>query len=128
MNAAELTTVELITRLRAWAEGYLPGMAAVELLIAHSHWLTSPGFLALVTIDNSCLSGTPMASIDWDALAWKDDRRPPVIGSDSELAVLAVACSIGGGEAVDLQQVVLSLDSRNIQLVVNTLLMANGRR
>jgi hypothetical protein len=127
MNAADLTTVELITRLRAWAEGYLPGMAAVELLIAHVHWLTSAGFLDRVTLDHSCLSGTPMASIDWADLAWKNDQRPPIAGSDSELAVLAVACSLGGGETVDLQQVALCLDSRNVQRVVEALQMANGR-
>lgn len=127
MTAADLTVVELITRLRDWAEGHLPTMAAVELLIAHVHWLSSPGFLDRVALNASCLSGTPMAIIDWESIPNCDDGRPSIVGSSGELAVLAVACSLGGGVNINLRDVIGRLDPRNLAHVADALRMANGR-
>ncbi|MDN5933458.1 MAG: hypothetical protein L0I24_20735, partial [Pseudonocardia sp.] len=109
MNAAELTTTELVKRLRAWAEGYQPAVAAVELLIAHGTWLQKDAFLDCVEIADSTVSGTPMAAVDWSQLS-----ANPGPCSSGEHAVMVIAASLGGSAAVELGSALTSVDRVNV--------------
>lgn len=113
---------ELATMLRAWAAGYLPEMAAVELLVAHRHWLRRDAFLSAVTV--SAVQG--MASIDWDVIGHRLDAGEGLHDTSSERGVLAIACSLAAGRPVDLRDALLSLDSTNVRLIAHAVLTAGG--
>jgi len=49
MNATGVPRAELIAALRRGAAGYLPAVAAIELLIGQGHWLRRLPFLACLT-------------------------------------------------------------------------------
>jgi len=114
----------LTAALRAWVEGYYPAEAAVELLIGHEAWIfratANPDQLALNFADDET-----MAAIDWAALGRKL-KHGTVKGSSGEVAILAVACSIGGGVPVDLRDALGSLGRTNVGLVARAVVHAGG--
>jgi hypothetical protein len=126
---ARLDPDQLRAALRRWADGYLPSMAAVELLIAHGHWLRREPFLRHVALggDDEHLLAQP----DWAALHQLlavGGSGGGLFDTSSERGVLAVACSIGAGTPVDLLDVLLSCDQTNVRLVADAVLTAGGAR
>ena len=68
-----------------------------------------------------------LAAVDWPAVV-----KALVAGglpcSDSEGGVLRIAASIAAGVPVDLSQCLSTLDNVNVDLVVEAVLHASGRR
>lgn len=123
MNAADLTTSELVRRLRTWAEGDRPTTAAVELLIAHGTWLTRPELLDNTEVHQAY----GMVEIHWDALVNRMNAGVPATAS--EVGVLRVACSLAPtSTVVDLNDVLLSCDQDNVRRIANAVLTAGGAR
>ena len=117
---------QLATMLRAWAAGLYTSEAAVELLIAHGHWLVRGDFRqALVdAVDDGWGRGgdvVPMASIDWDAVG--DFLEQPDVGaSSSEVTILKLAASMAGARGpTSLMEITGSLDETNARLVLDAL-------
>jgi hypothetical protein len=136
MNAAPdavpagTTVAELAAALRRDAEGYLPTVAAVELLIAHGHWLSRGPFR------RCCVSWLPdddegpaVAAVEWSAVAALlagQVADEPLFDTDSERGVLAVAASIAAGHPCDLGSVLLSCDAANVRRIADAVLNAGG--
>lgn len=124
----EGTTVEqLAAALRAYAD-VQPERAAIELLIGHNrdgHWLSRRPFRRRVSwfpADDE--TDEPMAEVDWDALKVKvNERREELVDTGSEVAVLAVACSIARGA---LEQSATSCDVHNRGLIAVAVVDALG--
>jgi len=127
IRAEHLDPDELRAALRAWADGYLPSMAAVELLIAHGHWLRREPFLRHVTLGGGA-EGQLLAQPDWEALHQLLEDGHGLFDTGSERGVLAVACSIAAGTPVDLLDVLLSCDRTNVALIAEAVLTAGGAR
>lgn len=127
MTPDRLTLAELVTRLRAWADTGT-SRAAVELLVSHGVWLQRDTFLAHIQLTNCWLTGASMAEVDWRAIAPLIDAGTFGPASRSELAVLAVACSIGGGTRVDLRDALLVCDRADVRLIADAVLAAGGAR
>ncbi|MFC5996902.1 hypothetical protein ACFQE5_22080 [Pseudonocardia hispaniensis] len=131
MNAAEVPTGQLVAGLRAHAAGDLTAVAAVELLIAHGHWLDRAPFRELTEWwpgDEHPAFAAP----DWgrlDNLAHHPHGQParlgPVFDTGSELGVLKVACSLAAGW---LGETVTSCDRTNVRLLAAAVLAAGGAR
>lgn len=127
---AGTSTAELATALRRDAAGYLPAMAAVELLIAHRHWLSRGPFR------RCCVSWLPeddegpaVAAVDWAAVAALlagDVDGEPLTDTDSERGVLAVAASIAAGHKCDLGTTLLACDAANVRRIADAVLTAGG--
>ena len=88
-----LTADELAPMLRAWAQGYFPGEAAVELIIRHQRWLHRTDFLREMVdavVDGWGPEGVvvPMASIHWERVETFLAEAP----SSSSEAANAVPC------------------------------------
>lgn len=132
MNAADLTFDEFAEALRRGAAGWLPQMAAVDLLIAHRHWLSRGPFLAAV--DTWRPTGTlgavgpAHACVDFDQLTDRIDTGHGLHDTGSERAVLALACSLAGATSVCLSDALLSLDQTNVRLIADAVLTAGGVR
>jgi len=126
VNAAEadLSFVELATAMRAYADGPRQ-RAAVELLIEHRHWLLREPFRSRVDYYSAqeAFSGVALADPDWAALGAMADDRSALHDTDSEIGVLRVACSIGGGW---LGAALTSCDQTNVQLIGQAVLTAGG--
>jgi hypothetical protein len=122
-----MTTPGLATALRACAAGLYPLEAGACLLIAHDTFLRRDDFTSRYILHGTSNGTTPMAAIDWDAAttALTTGELPC---SGSERRILALAASLAGGIPVDLRDSVASLDDHNIQLLVNAVLHASGRR
>ncbi|MFJ4902886.1 hypothetical protein [Streptomyces sp. NPDC088727] len=105
--------------LRAWADGDLGCMAAVEMLIKEQWWLRRLWQMDLIdyTDDPDLVGpdGPPLAGIDWLKVSKK--RWPQ---SGGELALLMTACSIGSSQVkVSLCDVFTSMDSHNSGLAID---------
>ena len=129
-DVVALPTEELASRLRAWAAGWYPVEAAVELLAAHRTWLIRREFLAAcVRLTDGWGRDTrvPMAVVDWPRAARLLDEGA-LIGSSSELQILAAAVSLAGEEvrAYDLGNLVTGLDTINVTLLLETVAHAAG--
>ena len=114
-----MSPAELASLLLAGASGYSSDEAAVTLLIGHDTWLHRADFVrTCVSVDE------PAAFIDWRAaVAALDAGELPC--STSEAAVLRIAAGLGA-VAVDLRAMLGGLDARNIVLVAEAVLHANG--
>jgi hypothetical protein len=99
-------------------------MAAVELLIAHGHWLRRDAFLDRVELSADRLIAAPR----WGLIGAVLDSDEGLYDSPSERGVLAVACSIASRYRVDLGDVLLSCDRTNVQLIADAVLTAGGAR
>jgi hypothetical protein len=80
-----------------------------------------------VWVGRALAGGGLMAVVDWPAAvkALASGRLPC---SGSEGRVLRIAASIAAGVAVDLGDCLSTLDDVNVDLVVNAVLHASGRR
>lgn len=111
--------------LRAHARGLYAAEAAVELLINHSVWLRRGAFIGRFL--RSAAGDPPMAQILWgDAITALDSGQLPC--SSGEGRILRLAASIADGTPVDLRNTLTGLDQRNIGMLVQAVLHANGRR
>lgn len=127
---AGVTVAELAAALRRDAEGYLPTMAAVELLIAHRHWLSRDPFrcwcVSWLAADDE---GPAVATIAWNAtaalLAGQLIPGEPR-DTDSERGVLAVAASIAAGHPCDLGSALLACDQTNVRRIADAVRTAGG--
>lgn len=129
-EVSELTAEQLAEMLRAYAHGLYAEEAAVELVIAHRHWLCSPTFRAHVTafLGDAVDGRVPMASIGWHAVL-RVLGEGGLYASDSEAAILQVAASLAcRGITVGLREAVVGLDERNAGLVALAIAHAAGHR
>lgn len=123
-TAAEQATLAHL--LRAHAAGLHAEVAAVDLLIAHRHWLTRPDFTirfvrTAVTGDGHLFG----AWIDWPAaIAALADGQLPCSGSEADL--LRIAASLATGHPIALRDVLGGLDHTNIAAVTAAVTAANG--
>lgn len=123
--SGDLTPGELADALCRSAAGDRPAMAAVDLLIAHGHWLTREVFLASVSIDRA----TPRyAAINWRHLAARLRTGDGLYDSTSEQDILAIACSLAGAMEINLGDRLSHLDRVNHSLVVAAVTAAGGAR
>ena len=113
--------------LRAYATGFYPAEAAVELLVHHATWLTRADFVEHFVHINTDTTGAEMADIDWNAALFAlDTGKLPC--STSENHMLRLAASLAVGTPTDLRDALTSLDHRNAHLVSEAVLHANGQR
>ncbi|MDT5025457.1 MAG: hypothetical protein QOE61_1883 [Micromonosporaceae bacterium] len=119
----------LAADLRAHAHGLHATEAGCELLINHATWLHRNDFRDQFVHTGLSITDatTPMAYIDWaaaiDAL---DTGRLPCSGGEGR--VLRLAASLAQGMPVNLSDAVTGLDHSNIDLVVQAIHHAAGRR
>src|SRR5437773_3569964 len=84
---------DLAAAIRAWAKGWLPTEAAVELLISHRGWLLREDFLQVaVGVGWEPFRDQVVAAIDFAAAADAVQKMLPC--SDKERQVLLVTTSI----------------------------------
>jgi len=129
-DVAELTAEELAEMLRAHARGLYAEEAAVELLIAHRHWLHDPELRTYV--DAVLGYGTdrrvPMASVAWSAVV-EAIRDGGLYASTSEAAMLRIAASLASYPVeVGLRHALAGLDARDSGLVGLAIAHAAGER
>lgn len=124
MNAldADPTADELAAALRRQAVGSYTHTAAVELLIAHRHWLLREAFRGLTEWWPADDSGPAAAAPDWQSLDGMG-LRLTLPDTDSEIGVLSIACSIANGWLGDALS---SCDPTNIDLIVDAIYSAAG--
>ncbi|MET9782664.1 hypothetical protein ABZY32_16500 [Nocardiopsis alba] len=113
-------STQIITGLRAWADGSSTDRAAVELLITHDVWLHRSDFLDLCVFDAPAAG---LTFIDWEPLDHALERRQ-LPASGSELAVLGIVASLGCGHPVDLRDALLGLDATNTAAVTTAMVTA----
>ena len=113
--------------LRAYATGFYPAEAAVELLVHHATWLTRADFVEHFVHINTDATGAEMADIDWGAALFALDTGT-LPCSTSENHMLRLAASLAVGAPTDLRDALTSLDNRNAHLVSEAVLHANGQR
>jgi len=114
--------------LRAGARGVHADEAAVELLVAHGHWMGHGEFARRFAQVDACPDpgGARVAWIGWQAAAGGLDGGGLLGCPASEASVLRIAASLGGGVPVSLRAVLGGLDHVNIALVARAVLHANG--
>lgn len=113
-------TLELHRSLRAWADGYSPDVAAVDLLISHGTWLQRDDFLRHL-LPGHTGDGQDITAIDWEGLL--EVRAQGLPASSSEVAVLDVALSLAANKPVPLGEV-MGLDATNTAAVATALVRA----
>ena len=118
---------DLAAAVRAWAKGWLPTEAAVELLISHRAWLEREDFLQVaVEVRWEPFGGGEVAAVDFAAAAGAVQGVLPC--SDGERQVLLVAASIAEGIPVDLREAALCMDAANAARAAQAVCHAAGRR
>lgn len=114
IDPATLTPCELAPMLCSWAQGVPTVEAAANLVINHDVWLRRPDFLreCVVAVDHAMHRGTrvPMAAISWQRSA---TFLNGAAASRSEIAVLRLACSLGGVSTGALGGLTTGLDPSN---------------
>jgi len=114
----------LAGQLRAWARGIYPDEAGVELLIGHAVFLHRADFTSrFISIPGD---DAGLAVIDWPAAIAALDNSLPCSGGENRM--LRLAASLAAGIPVNLRDALTGLDGRGIQLVINAVLHASGRR
>jgi hypothetical protein len=117
----------LIAMLRAGARGLYVEEAAVELGLRHGCWIGREDFTGRFVreqADPEPAGDQPAAAVDWQgAVAGLERGELPCSGS--ELSVLKIAASLGGGCPVSLR-LLGGFDHVNIALVAEAVLHANG--
>jgi hypothetical protein len=120
----------LAAALRAYAEGLLCVVAAVELLIGHAVWLRRAEFVdrfVTVQADPMLVGATVLAWVGWRAaVVALEAGRLPCSGSEGDL--LRIAASVAEGVPVALGEALSSLDRGNLVRVVTAVLLAGGYR
>jgi hypothetical protein len=118
----------LAAMLRAGARGLHAGEAAVELVLRHGHWIGREDFTGRFVHEQAgpgLAGGQRAAAVDWQG-AVESLGRGELPCSASELSVLEIAASLGGGCPVSLRLVLGGFDHVNITLVAEAVLRANG--
>jgi hypothetical protein len=118
----------LIAMLRAGARGLYVEEAAVELVLRHGCWIGREDFTGRSVheqADPEPAGDQLVAAIDWQG-AVEGLERGELPCSSSELPVLKIAASLGGGCPVSLRVVLGGFDHVNIALVAEAVLPANG--
>ncbi len=113
--------------LRAGARGLYAGEAAAELVLRHGCWIGREDFTGRFIHEQAGpeLAGDrPAAVIGWRG-AVEGLERGELACSGSELSVLKIAASLGGGCPVSLRLVLGGFDHVNIALVAGAVLQAN---
>jgi hypothetical protein len=125
MNAAAIPVQDLACQLLDAASGIPADTAAAGLIISHGCFLHRPAFRRVISADPG-ITGRPLAVISWDdALHALEDGLLPC--ASSEQAILRIAASLGDPEIpVRLRAVLGNLDPRNITLVTDAIITANG--
>lgn len=124
---------ELVAMLRAGARGLYAGEAAAELVLRHGYWIGREDFTGRFIHEQAGpglagpgLAGDrPAAVIDWRG-AVEGLERGELPCSASELSVLKIAASLGGGCPVSLRLVLGGFGHVNIALVAGAVMQANG--
>lgn len=118
----DLSPDERFAGVFRWAKGLYAQEAAVMLLNEHGTWLRRNDFA------DRCMGWASVFEdaqgniwIDWDKVEPNDFG-----GSGSEVRVLRIACSLGGGRPIDLAEAVSSLDRTNLAIVLAAIAHANG--
>jgi hypothetical protein len=114
--------------LRAGARGLYVEEAAVELVLRHGYWIGREDFTVRFVhgqADPEPAGDQPVAAIDWHG-AVEGLERGELPCSSSELSVLKIAASLGGGCPVSLRLLLGGFDQVNIALVAEVVLHANG--
>jgi len=112
--------------LRAWARGIYPDQAAVELLISHATFLRRADFTSRFISTHASSDGTGLAAIDWTAAITALATSLPCSGGEQRM--LRPAASLGDGIPVNLRDALTGIDGHGIQLVMQAVLHAAGRR
>lgn len=122
-----MTPTHLATALRAHAQGIYCLQAATELLITQP-WLHRTDFTSkFITITPSLTNGQAIAVIDWrSTITALDTDNLPCSGSEQR--ILRITASIADGIPVDLRDSLTGIDNHNIQLLLQAVLHASGRR
>jgi hypothetical protein len=118
---------DLHAALRAGAAGLRPAEAAIEFLINHATFLPRSDFRdRFIQTGISITDGhTPMADIDWPTvIAALNAGELPC--SSGEQQVLRIIASLADDLPVNLQSVLTSLDSHNIQRMISAVLHTSG--
>ena len=126
MSAPAMPASQLALLLEDTAAGICADAAAVELIVAHGHFLHSRSFRRIIAAGSAIGGGEPAVVIRWRAAvhALQAGLLPC---TRSEAAVLQIAASIGDDSVpVHLRTLLGSLDSRNIALVTAAITAANG--
>lgn len=121
------TATELAGLLRVGAQGCHSDEASADLLIAHDTWLHRSDFVrTCVTVETDLFTDEEevAAFIDWSAVVRVLDAGG-LPCSTSEAAVLRIAAGLAG-VPVNLRAMLGGLDARNIQLVAEAVMHANG--
>ena len=126
MNATAIPVPDLACQLLDAASGIPADTAAAGLIISHGCFLHRPAFRRVISAGPSVSTGQPLAVISWDdALHALEDGLLPC--ASSEQAILRIAASLGDPEIpVRLRAVLGNLDPRNITLVTDAIITANG--
>ena len=122
-------TAALAAALRACAAGLYHSEAGTGLLIGHGSFLRRDDFVSAFICEGTSITdgATRMASIDWDAAitALNTGNLP---ASSGERSVLRLAASIAAGTPVALRDTIISLDDRNLGLLLTAIRHAAGHR
>ncbi len=120
-----MRSTELATLLQSGARARYAEEAAVDLLVEHGTWLTRTDFIdSCVTVDAPVrrrrgrvrrLAAPRSSSLDHGELPC----------STSEASILRIAAGLAG-VPVDLRAMLGGLDARNIRLVAQAVMHANG--
>jgi len=116
LTAPDLTHDQLVTALRNQAHGLYADEAAVELLIADSHWLRSNRFRHYIRLTE--LFAWPC----WEDIQSALDQGT-LPGTDSELGVLRFAIDLAQGR---LGSWLTSVDSTRLTLVLQAIAHVGG--
>ena len=121
-----MTTDDLTTALRAYADGLLPLEAGVSLLISNGTFLQRDDFTSRF-IRHGTTCGTPTAAIDWDAAitALQAGELPC---SGGERRILLLSASLADGIPVGLGDTVTGIDDANISRLLTAIRHAAGKR
>ena len=120
-----MTTDDLTTALRAYADGLLPLEAGVSLLISNGTFLQRDDFTSRF-IQHGTTCGTPTAAIDWDAAitALQAGELPC---SGGERRILLLSASLADGIPVGLGDTVTGIDDANISRLLTAIRHAAGK-
>jgi hypothetical protein len=126
VSAPAMPASQLALLLEDTAAGICADAAAVELIVAHGHFLHSRSFRRIIAAGSAIGGGEPAVVIRWRAAAHAL-QAGLLPCTRSEAAVLQIAASIGDDSVpVHLRTLLGSLDSRNIALVTAAITAANG--
>lgn len=123
ISVADLTHDQLCAALRVAAKGIPDETAAVELLIAHEHWLHRDPFLDHVEVVIATSEGV-VVDVYWDGLQHLINEGR-LSDTRSEVGVLRIAVLLAAGWLGD---VLTSCDRHNVHLIAAAVLTAGGAR